>query len=55
MRNLRGANRVRPREGVTVDGLGGVVNSIIPALEVLARVGRQGAGGGGWMKGERRF
>lgn len=57
---IRGANRDRPPlcrrwGGVAVDNLGGVVNSIIPAREVLVRSGRQGAGGGGWMKGERRF
>lgn len=45
MRHTRGANRVRPCGGVTVDGLGGVVNSIIPAWEVLVRAGRQGTGG----------
>lgn len=31
MRHIRGANRVWPCGGVAVDGLGGVVNSIISA------------------------
>lgn len=55
MRHTRGAKGARACGGAAVDGLCEVVNSIIPALEVLVRAGRQGAGGGGRIKGERRF